>query len=44
MEATIATLPRIYLNGGKRGFLVGVSPQVVIDLLKPVIVEVGIKK
>jgi Cys-tRNA(Pro) deacylase len=44
MEATIATLPRIYLNGGKRGFLVGVSPQVVIDLLKPAIVEVGIKK
>lgn len=43
MEATIATLPHIYLNGGKRGFLVGVSPQVVIDLLKPVLVGVGIK-
>ena len=44
MEATIATLPRIYINGGKRGFLVGMSPQVVIDLLKPVLVGVGIKK
>ena len=44
MEATISTLPRIYINGGKRGFLVSVSPQVVVDLLQPVIVEVGIKK
>jgi Cys-tRNA(Pro) deacylase len=44
MEATIAVLPRIYLNGGKRGFLVNMSPQVVIDLLQPVMVEVGIRK
>ena len=44
MEVTIAALPRIYLNGGKRGFLVGITPQVVIDLLQPVMVEVGIKK
>ena len=43
MEATIAVLPIIYLNGGKRGFLISVPPQVVIDLLKPVMVEVGIK-
>ena len=44
MEATIVALPRIYLNGGKRGFLIGMSPQAVIDLLKPLLVEVGIKK
>ncbi len=44
METTITALPRIYINGGKRGFLVGMSPQVVIDLLEPMIVEVGIKK
>ena len=44
MEETITTLPRIYLNGGKRGFLVGLTPQAVIDLLKPAMVEVGIKK
>ncbi len=42
MEESIATLPRIYLNGGKRGFLVGLDPKVVIDLLKPVMVKVGI--
>ena len=44
MESTITSLPRIYLNGGKRGFLVSLTPQVVVDLLKPVLVEVGIKK
>ena len=42
MEATIAALPYIYLNGGKRGFLVNLTPQAVIDLLKPAMVEVGI--
>jgi Cys-tRNA(Pro) deacylase len=44
MEGTITDLPRIYLNGGKRGFLVGMSPQVVINLLQPIIVSVGIVK
>lgn len=44
MEKTIATLPRIYINGGKRGFLVSLTPQSVIHLLKPTMVEVGIKK
>jgi Cys-tRNA(Pro) deacylase len=42
MEATIAALPFIYLNGGKRGFLVNLTPQAVIGLLKPAMVEVGI--
>lgn len=44
MESTIAALPRIYINGGKRGFLIELTPQVVIDLLKPTMVEVGIKR
>jgi len=44
MESSIAVLPAIYLNGGKRGFLVSLKPGVVIDLLKPTLVEVGIKK
>lgn len=43
MERTVATLPCIYLNGGKRGFLISLSPQVVIDLLNPIMVEVGIR-
>jgi Cys-tRNA(Pro) deacylase len=39
MQASIAALPKIYLNGGKRGYLVGLSPQVVIDILKPELVD-----
>jgi Cys-tRNA(Pro) deacylase len=44
MEETILDLPRIYINGGKRGFLVGIDPQEVVRLLKPVMVRVGIEK
>jgi len=44
IEKTITTLPRIYINGGKRGFLVSLMPQVVMDLLQPTVVKVGIIK
>ncbi len=44
MEKTIQDLESIYINGGKRGFLVSMTPQVIIKLLKPTMVEVGIKK
>jgi len=43
LEESILELPRIYLNGGKRGFLVGVSPADVVRLLQPVLVRVGIE-
>ncbi|MFC7462422.1 aminoacyl-tRNA deacylase [Hydrogenophaga defluvii] len=33
MEESILLLPRIWLNGGKRGYLVGIAPQVCVDLL-----------
>jgi Cys-tRNA(Pro) deacylase len=38
VEASVLALPRIYINGGRRGFLVGIAPQVLTDLLgaKPV--------
>jgi Cys-tRNA(Pro) deacylase len=42
MEKTILQLDRIYLNGGKRGFLVGLSPQVVVEVLHPTLVQVAI--
>lgn len=42
MEKTIAQLPKIAINGGRRGFLVGISPQVCIDCLNPVLVECAI--
>ncbi len=43
MESTIQELQTIYINGGKRGFLIGLSPQEVIAVLTPTMVEVGIK-
>jgi Cys-tRNA(Pro) deacylase len=42
LEETILALPRIYLNGGKRGFLVGLDPADVVRILKPTPVHVAI--
>ncbi len=42
MEETIMELPRVYINGGKRGYLVGLDPRDVVRMLKPVLVKVGI--
>src|SRR3954468_14603771 len=33
-EASIAELPRIYINGGARGFLVGIDPKDLVRVLK----------
>lgn len=41
MEATILELTISYINGGKRGFLVGIKPQDVKRLLEPVLVNVA---
>lgn len=43
MEESILDLPKIYLNGGKRGYLVGIDPREVVRLLKPVLVKVRIE-
>jgi len=42
VEETILELPRIYINGGKRGFLVGLDPKELAMALKPIPVRVGI--
>ncbi|MEP7083716.1 MAG: Cys-tRNA(Pro) deacylase [Betaproteobacteria bacterium] len=39
MERSIAGLPRIYVNGGKRGFLVGLDPADVQRVLAPTLVD-----
>jgi Cys-tRNA(Pro) deacylase len=38
IEETILSLPRIVINGGRRGYLVGIEPRVCVELLgaKPV--------
>ncbi|RDI27472.1 Cys-tRNA(Pro) deacylase [Pseudacidovorax intermedius] len=33
IESTILDLPRICINGGRRGYLVGIEPQVCVQLL-----------
>ena len=42
MERTVLDLKRIYINGGKRGYLVGMAPGDVQRIVKPVLVQVGI--
>jgi Cys-tRNA(Pro) deacylase len=34
IEESILTLPRILINGGRRGYLVGIDPQVCVSLLQ----------
>jgi Cys-tRNA(Pro) deacylase len=42
MEAGITALERIYINGGKRGYLVSMVPGELTRVLNPVLVTVGI--
>jgi len=44
MEETILALTRIYINGGKRGYLVGLDPRDAARMLQPVLVQAGIPK
>lgn len=41
-EKTIVDLPKIYINGGARGFLVGLDPRELVRVLNPVIVNVAV--
>lgn len=43
MEAGISELERIYINGGKRGYLVSMTPAELIRVLQPITVTVGIR-
>jgi len=44
MEKTIADIEMIYLNGGKRGFLVSLKTADLVKAIKPVMVNVAIDK
>jgi len=43
IEKTILDLPLIYINGGRRGFLVGVHPHDIVRTLQPKVVEAALK-
>ncbi len=44
VEKTILELPRIYINGGGRGFLVGIDPKALARALQPTLVSVGLSE
>jgi len=41
VERSVLALPKIYLNGGSRGFLVGVAPEALTRLLRATPVDVA---
>jgi Cys-tRNA(Pro) deacylase len=43
IEKTILDLPLIYINGGRRGFLIGVHPYDLARALAPITVDVALK-
>ena len=44
MERSIAVLPRMLVNGGSRGFLVGLAPADLVRVLAPTLVDVAIEE
>ena len=43
LERSIATLDRIYINGGRRGFLVSMVPADLVRVMSPVLVDVAVE-
>ena len=43
LEKSVLDLEKIYINGGRRGFLVGIAPQEIVRTLAPVLVEVALE-
>lgn len=42
MERTVLDLPLVYINGGRRGYLVGIHPHDILHVLQPTLVEVAL--
>jgi len=43
LERSILELPQIYINGGRRGFLVKISPAEIVRTLQPTLVDVALE-
>ena len=41
LQRTIAELPYLYVNGGRRGYLVGMTPADLIRVLRPMLVDIA---
>jgi len=44
LERSVLDLPRIYINGGGRGYLLGMDPAEIVRVLSPVLVEVALEE
>ncbi len=44
LERSILELPKIYINGGRRGFLVGIAPGEILRTLDPQLVTVALEE
>jgi Cys-tRNA(Pro) deacylase len=44
VERTVLSLPLIYINGGRRGYLVGIDPKELIDLLQAQPVDCAVSR
>ena len=42
LERSVLALPRIYINGGRRGYLLGMLPAELVRVLAPTLVDVGL--
>ena len=43
VEESILSLPRLYINGGRRGFIIEISPDDLVKALDPIAVVIGIE-
>ncbi len=44
VERTVLGLPQIYINGGRRGYLIGIDPAILAPLLGAVAVDCALKE
>ncbi len=44
VERSVLALPRIYINGGRRGFLVAIDPQELVRAVQATPVDVALEK
>ena len=44
VERTVLELPKIYINGGRRGYLVGISPSALTSLMQATPVDCALKE
>ena len=44
LERSVLDLDRIYINGGRRGYLLGMKPAEIVRVLSPILVDVGVEE